>query len=300
MKQAPGASVQGLLALHLALEASRQEPSTTPWRAVFPTLTDLSSMPILWDAALHSSLPAPARELLSKQISKFDSDWTSVSHLGLSRAEYTHSWLLVNTRSFYHSPSRLTPASDKLALIPIADLLNHASSGCPASFTPRGISITADKHYPPGSEIYTTYGRHGNDFLLTEYGFLLNDNEWDEVSLDDLLLPRLSAAQKAELQDAGFLGKWMLDRRTPGCFRTQVALRVLRGANTRAFLNGVEKEGVQGEVDVYLYEVLGEFLEDIERRVGAVEGMGLGGEVLAKRWRQIGELVAETRQLIQQ
>lgn len=295
-RQAPAASLHGLLALHLCLEKARGEPSTAQWRAVFPRLEDFSSMPLLWDPALHPHLPLPARDLLSKQRAKLDDDWAAVSHLGLSREDYTHHWLLVNTRSFYYAPSRFNPA-DNLALIPVADLLNHASSGCPASFTSRGLSVTADRAYEPGCEVYTTYGRHGNDFLMTEYGFLLEDNEWDEVSLDDFLLSRLDGDMKAELRALGFLGKWLLDKRTPACFRTQVALRELRGISPQPFIHGSEREAVQEAIDHLYYRDLGVYLEEIEGKARAVEGLGLGlgGEVLAKRWRQIAELVEGAR-----
>lgn len=296
VKQAPGVSLHGLLALHLCLEKAREEPVTAQWRSVFPSLEDLSSMPLLWDPALHSHLPLPARDLLAKQCTKLDADWAAVSHLDLSRDDYTHHWLLVNTRSFYHSPSRLTPA-DNLALIPVADLLNHASSGCPASFTSHGLAVTADKAYPPGCEIYTTYGRHGNDLLMTEYGFLLDSNEWDEVSLDEFLLARLDDDVKAELRRLGFLGRWVLDRRTPGCFRTQVALRGLVGSSMALCIHGTEREAIQPAINKVFDRHLGEYLEEIEGKVRAVEGLGLGlgGEVLAKRWRQIAELVEGAR-----
>ena len=299
VRQAPGVSLHGLLALHLCLQKTRDEPSSAQWRSVLPSLEDLASMPLLWDPALRPHMPGPARALLSKQVAKLDSDWAAVSHLGLSREDYTHHWLLVNTRSFYHSPSRLTP-TDNLTLIPVADLLNHASTGCPASFTSRGLAITADRAYDPGVEIYTTYGRHGNDFLMTEYGFLLEDNEWDEVSLDDVLLPRLDDQQKAELRELGFLGRWMLDRRTPGCFRTQVALRKLCGIDPRGCINGVERGDIQRTVNEVLDGVLAEFFRDAEGNARVVAGMGPGGEVLARRWRQIAELVGEARsQLVQ-
>lgn len=296
-RRAQGASVHGLLALALALEAANDEPSTAPWRAVLPSPQDLSSMPIHWDPALQSRLPRPARDLLARQQKKLSSDWDAVSSLGVGREEYTHHWLLVNTRSFYHSPSahRAQNPQDKLALIPAADLLNHSSTGCRETFSSRGLSIAADRAYPADTEIHICYGRHGNDFLLTEYGFLLFPNDWDEVSLDDLLLPLLSEGQKEKLRDLGFLGRWVLDARTPGCFRTQVALRVLRGGDAGLFLRGEEGEEAQRAVDQCFDEILAGYLDEVEAVVGEVQGMGPEGEVLAGRWRQIGELVRGTR-----
>lgn len=296
-RHAQGASVHGLLALTLALEAANDEPSTAPWRAVLPPPEDLSSMPIHWDPSLQSRLPSRARELLAHQQKKLPSDWAAVSSLGVSEADYKHHWVLVNTRSFYHSPSahRAQSSQDKLALIPAADLLNHSSSGCRETFSSRGLTIAADREYPADTEIHICYGRHGNDFLLTEYGFLLSPNEWDEVNLDDVLLPFLSEDQKEKLRDLGFLGRWVLDARTPGCFRTQVALRVLKGVDTGRFLRGEETDEAQRAVDVFFDEILAGYLEKIEAVVNEVQGLGPEGEVLAGRWRQIGELVRGTR-----
>ncbi|SPO06201.1 uncharacterized protein DNG_08890 [Cephalotrichum gorgonifer] len=310
-KKVPGISIHGLLAASLALENARNDAGSAPWRSVFPTPQDLSCMPLLWPASLQRLLPRPARDLVAKQAAKVDSDWKAASQLGVERDEYVYRWLLVNTRSFYHAPAGgrtagCAPGEDKMALVPVADLLNHAPSGeCKVTFSSRGLSIAADRAYALGEEIHICYGRHGSDFLLAEYGFLPDGNEWDEVCLDDALLSRLTDAQKDELERLGFLGRWRLDPRTPGCFRTQVALRVLCGCPVRDFVNGAEKEGVQGVVDVYFGGVLAEFLNDIGERVREIEGLGAGDEeereVLVRRWKQIAELVEGAKaQLIQQ
>jgi hypothetical protein len=71
-----------------------------------------------------------------------------------------------------------------------------------------------------------SYGNHSNDFLLAEYGFILDENKWGEISLDEVILPLFSEEQKHKLKEAGFLGNFILDRETV-CYRTQIALRLL-------------------------------------------------------------------------
>jgi len=136
-----------------------------------------------------------------------------------------------------------------MVLQPVADLFNHASQGCDVSFDHSHFTVTTDRAYDEGEEVYICYGRHGNDFLLVEYGFILssssstdgngntNTNKWDEISLDEILLPQLSKSQKEILQEVGFLGNYVLDSETV-CHRTQVALRLLLSSSSSSSSNG--------------------------------------------------------------
>jgi hypothetical protein len=57
-----------------------------------------------------------------------------------------------------------------------------------------------------GSEIYVSYGTHSNDFLIIEYGFILNTNKHDYTTLDHLILPLLSEEQEETLKEDQFYG----------------------------------------------------------------------------------------------
>jgi hypothetical protein len=116
---------------------------------------------------------------------------------------------------------------DRLAILPIADLFNHAGVRCESEFSPEKFTFIADRGYCVGEEVHLSYGSHSNDFLLAEYGFVLTDNRWDAVCLEDAILPFLNEEQKNVLKDRGFLGNYMLDPEPGGCFRTQPALRIL-------------------------------------------------------------------------
>lgn len=111
-----------------------------------------------------------------------------------------------------------------MALQPVADLFNHTDlqgqpppsrssstestdaaqgnststspddkRGCHVSYDDGGFTITTSRPYETGEELHICYGQHGNDFLLVEYGFLLTSNRWDEVRLDEVILPLLEA-----------------------------------------------------------------------------------------------------------
>lgn len=165
-----------------------------------------------------------------------------------AKAAYMYAWMVVNTRTFYFvhsSRGKLSPTDadeaavdreDRMALQPVADLFNHHGEAprsaddpppSPVSFDGAGFTIRAGRRYRRGEEVCISYGHHSNDFLLAEYGFVLEHNHHDEVQLDEAILPRLSPEQRDELEAAGFLGRYALDARTVCCYRAEVAVRLL-------------------------------------------------------------------------
>jgi hypothetical protein len=277
----------------------------------------LTSLPLAWeDTTLHTYLPKPARTLLLQQTTNFTRDWTAIQQHQqqqtptpktplLTRSEYLYTWLLTNTRTFYHSTPTTAklPRDDRMALQPIADLFNHAADPdgrgtCEVAFTPAGFDVTAERAYAEGDEVCICYGKHSNDFLLVEYGFVLGENRWDEVCLDDALLPELGEERRAVLDERGFLGGYVLDAGTV-CYRTQVALRLMCVPVEE--WEGLVEEGedggevVQAEIDRLLAGILRKYRGAVEGTINELEGLEAGHaeqrEVLVTRWRQIASLI---------
>ncbi|KFH46998.1 Ribosomal N-lysine methyltransferase-like protein [Hapsidospora chrysogenum ATCC 11550] len=306
----PDATVHAILAASLALDlAHPPNQDFTIWKAVFPTQADIAtSMPICWPPPLQDLLPSAARALLAKQRVKFDRDWAQVSaadHLGpLCREDYLYAWLLVNTRTFYHTTPRTKkdlPRDDHMALQPVADLFNHSPAGCTVSFTPAGFTITATHTSTttgPDQEVFIRYGPHSDDFLLAEYGFTLPRglNTFDEVCLDEYLCPRFTPAQRDALESRGFWGGYMLDAET-ACYRTQVALKVsgLPPDDWADVLEGLRDEDEDIElVDRQLLKILRRYAADIEQVKVRVNDVSVGDvmrNTLRERWQHIGEMV---------
>jgi hypothetical protein len=297
-------SINGLLAIELAMDTSE---ARAPWRAILPTKNDFEeSMPLMWEPSLQALLPPALLSLLNNQRKKISSDWTAVSTSfpALSYDHYLYNWLIVSTRTFYYTSPRIKnpkPLShdDCLALVPLADNFNHADVGCEVTFSPCGYKISANRQIEKGEEIYISYGNHSNDFLLAEYGFILEDNRWDEVCLDEIILPLYSEEQKQQLKEAGFLGKFVLDKETV-CYRTQVALRLLCMPVDRwRFLvaDGIEEKGkYQMTADRILLKVLKQHLGSVDKKLEQVEvldcGLQIQRETLSRRWKQIRLLLA--------
>ncbi|KAI9754435.1 MAG: hypothetical protein M4579_004703 [Chaenotheca gracillima] len=186
-------TVHGLLTADLCLDAQKRNSSWQAWRSVWPSEQSFSTIPLNWTPELQSMLPfaaagtrapallatgskhklTPDLELLQNQKQKLSADYATVSKAfpNIDEVVFRYHWLLVNTRSFYYlKPGvKKKPARDDcMALCPFSDYFNHADTGCPVTFGADGITISSDKNYDVGDEIYVSYGNHSNDFLLTE------------------------------------------------------------------------------------------------------------------------------------
>lgn len=178
--------------------------------------------------------------------------------------------------------------------------------------SPSGYTVTADRAYVAGEEVFVTYGPHTNDFLLTEYGFILQEkNRHDGVPLDSLLLPLLDGDQVAALKEDGFYANYTLfgeEKEERVCYRTQAVLRllVLDAKRYAAFVSG-DDDGArdQARLNEYLASVLTKYSRKIVDIIEEVEGLDLSGDVeqaeegvvegqretLVKRWKQIRDIV---------
>lgn len=259
----------------------------------------------MWPPELQAVLPGPAKKLLKTQQTNFQRDWRTVEKAFpyVNQEQYLHAWLLVNTRSFYYTTPSLEkyPHNDRLALLPIADLFNHADVGCKTTYSPQCYTFTADRAYRAGEEVHACYGGHSNDFLLTEYGFVLTENRWDTVCIDDVILPSLNKEQKDALEKSKFLGDYMLDPETVGCFRTQVALRMLvcEHDEWRQFADTeVDNKLSQRKVDVLLTQSLNRFVNMIQQTLEDITNLKVGQrsqrDLLTLRWKQIEGMVIQT------
>jgi hypothetical protein len=293
-------------------------------------------MPLYYSKELQDLLPHAAVALLTNQRTKLEKDWNDLHmHIpSISKDLFMYTWLIVNTRTFYweypdlpNSHPRLPKkrkqltADDCYAMCPFMDYFNHSDKGCNPESDSKGYSVTADREYKAGEEVFVSYGSHTNDFLLAEYGFILESNQNDSIPLDHLLLPLLSNKQVDALKEDGFHGSYTLFVKEPTiCHRTQAVLRMLLLDNRRysSFVGGDDdgsKE--QGRVNEYLVGILTkysrqiiEILEELERlevevgngdqrnkkqRKSTMSRKSLvraeHKDVLMRRWKQIRDLV---------
>ncbi|KOS23266.1 Ribosomal N-lysine methyltransferase set11 [Escovopsis weberi] len=165
-----------------------------------------ASMPCLWPEELQDLLPRDARVTLQTQKTNLRRQWGIFSKVfpEVPQQEFQHAWMLVNSRSFLDGTPETDnyPWEDRLALVPVADLFNHSEAGSRVQATSEGgYLVTTDKAYKKGEEVFITYGSHPNDYMLVEYGFILDHNKHDEVHLDDIIMPKLDEGQRVELEN---------------------------------------------------------------------------------------------------
>ncbi|KAH8719421.1 hypothetical protein GQ44DRAFT_775344 [Phaeosphaeriaceae sp. PMI808] len=306
------------------------------WENVWPTRSDFqSTMPLYYSKPLQDLLPHAATSLLRSQLTRIERDWNDLSgHIpSVSKELFVYTWLIVNTRTFYwdypdlpNSHPRLPKKRKQLTSIdcftmcPFMDYFNHSDTGCDPQRDSKGYSLTADREYKAGDELCFSYGSHSNDFLLVEYGFIMDSNRNDSIPLDHLLLPLLSTEQTDALKEDGYYGNYTLSSgEYTVCHRTQVVLRIIVLDNRRysSFVGGDDdgsKE--QGRINDHLIRVLEKFsrkiveiLEDLERLETYDSGENVNRrhskhtsiekalvkaehrDVLARRWKQIRNMV---------
>lgn len=302
--------MHGLLAAFLAFG----EPDVdvyAPWRATWPSFAEFQkSVPILWPAKLQALLNDASSALLAQQKAKFDSDWSIAQSAfpDADRDTYLHLWLVVNTRCFYYELpglKRKRAKEDRMVMCPFSDYFNHADQGCRVSFDKDGYTITADKAYDPGDEVYFPYGNHSNDLLLVEYGFVPKENRWDYLCLDEVILNMLSLEHKRMLELEGYLGKYTLTSSEGLCYRTQVAIRLLtldipdwnryiRGRSPSA----AQDFQAQEVIEKHILQVLDEKIEGASKAFSKMkneEAMRSQRAIIIKRWTQIKRMVEQAR-----
>lgn len=305
----PDMSIHGLLAAELAL--GLKKPPNPAWNAILPTRIDIeSSVPFMWAPELRQLLPAGALRRLEKQESMFNRDWKAFSASYASvvtREDYSYAWLLVNSRTFYFetTETKLYPWVDRLAQLPVADLFNHAAEpGCKVSFSSNGYEIVSIRDYGAGQEVHISYGDHSNDYLLAEYGFVMTPNGCDEVHLDNALMARLSASQKAVVEKGkksseGFALKLASDlsdaakgKQAGDSFTAAVA-----SPNLQVALGLLAKGGATS-VDETLASLISDYLATVKGTIAEIQSIQAGSEaqrgLLLRRWEQIQSILQST------
>ncbi|KAF2757560.1 SET domain-containing protein [Pseudovirgaria hyperparasitica] len=312
-------SVQGRLAAYLTIINADDKRNHRLWQATWPSMQEFESvMPFCWPLELQEHLPPTAKPLLDSQQKKYQKDFHDLKMYLPASSEhlFKYFWLIINTRVFYWNypatplsrmPKRRSDlkSEDCLALCPFGDYFNHTDvGGCDVTTDRSGYSVVSTKTYKAGEEVFFSYGGHSNDYLLAEYGFMLPNNHWDSVSLDHLIVPKLTAEQKDVLKDDRLLGEYTLsivDSKPAVCYRTLAALRLATTPQQRYrnFVSGIGDDSRDQEtVDEAVERLFDDFAKECsEAKASLKELSGGNGRIaatLVDRWQQIEALLGRS------
>jgi hypothetical protein len=247
----------------------------------------------MWPEELHEYLPSTAYSILKRQQDKFQHEWEHVTQAfpQLDRTNYMYHWFVINTRTFFFETPEMEKYDweDKLGLLPAADLFNHSNDGCKVTWSnDEGYTITTNRTYQAGEELFISYGEHSNDFLLVEYGFTIAQNLYDEVGLDEVIMPKLGKSQQDALAQQGYLGDFKYRANTGPCARTCAAIAQLQEEK----ITNAKNESGPGLEDL-LRELL-TFSREMLRRLDKLHiGAKTHQDLLIQRWTEIERVVSE-------
>ena len=214
-----------LLATYIMFEESRGSDSFWyPFLAMLPrpgSVSDWSAdeMKELQDPVLvEDAKRRPARLLAKyeKLMTLLESEYFDLFDRKVHTYDrFRHAWMTIQARAF----GRRLPWT---ALVPFADCLNHTNVQTKYDFNVDGNGFfrlfpTGSNRYPVGTEVFNSYGRRDNRFLLMEYGFALFNNEWDTVDL----VVEISETDEAAERKRGVLRRFYISSRRQFKLRTQ-------------------------------------------------------------------------------
>ncbi|KAG5420287.1 hypothetical protein I9W82_002167 [Candida metapsilosis] len=233
-----GLSSFQLLSMYLTIERKREKSYWKPFLDMLPTISDFSLMPLNYDANTLDLLPESTREMHNKVLKRFNRDYKVVLDLLsgktenvqsiIPRDEFLLSWLSINSRCLYMKLPTSTSTQDNFTLAPYIDFINHSPDDhCNLKIDNKGFQVFTTSSYSADEQLYFSYGPHSNDFLLTEYGFIVPNNKWDDIDVSEAILTMLKGSQKEFLKQHDYLGNYTVNKDGLS-FRTEVALATLQ------------------------------------------------------------------------
>ncbi|CAI5759801.1 unnamed protein product [Candida verbasci] len=237
-----------LLSFYLTIERYRGVQSWwKPFLDMLPTMSDFQLTPMTWNnQELVKQLPISTQLMNEEITSRFEKDYKVISdELGiLNREDVLLSWLCINSRCLYMKLSTSHNSSDNFTMVPFVDFINHSDEDhCKLKIDFKGFKIITTCEYTLNSQIYLNYGPHNNDFLLCEYGFMINDNKWNDLDISNYIMDYLKPKQIEYLKQIDYFDFYTLTNSILS-FRTEVVLAVIQESNPEeskkleSFING--------------------------------------------------------------
>ncbi|AAS54383.1 AGL108Cp [Eremothecium gossypii ATCC 10895] len=234
-----------------------------PFFEIFPTSADLRAIPAYYSLQFASTskellpLLPPASACHCRRICELvQGDWARIRGileqwnilfadretitLEQQFEHFLHIYFVINSRCLYTPVPLKDNRDDNFTMVPYVDFLNHittVSEHCyPKVESVRRLyggvgrfSIKCGPHAyrVPMEEVFLNYGAHSNDFLLNEYGFTVDENEWDYIDVTEVVVSMIEKPEHVEfLREHDYYGDYTIAFDSVS-FRVLVALALV-------------------------------------------------------------------------
>lgn len=282
--------------MYLCCEAQRETSFWAEFMACLPGVGEFDMCPLTWSSGTER-LPKTAREHAARMAERYERDRGVVRAL-VEKAyapklveaimgRFLEAFLLINLRCLYMEIPESSSSESNFTMAPYVDFINHsAQDHCELLVHPlKGFSVSCGAvGYSPGDEVLLSYGPHSNEFLAIEYGFVLEENPWNDVDVTLEVEARVSPAQREFLETRGYWGDYTVRHSGPS-FRTEVALAVMQVGDGRLATDRALKSYMDGVTEGVVFrsrsrQVLAAILEQIMRE--SLEHVGSSVPLVAR------------------
>lgn len=298
-----------------------------PFFDVWPTLSELGSIPTIWNCQrnnenfmifdkLIKSLPYASQCHMNRISKLVCGDWNTIFPIiekwnkmyPLTTMtvddlfnKFLKIYFIINSRCLYceipvkkDSVDRIT---SNFTMVPLVDFLNHSDKTDFYCY-PYVNNLKKDKisgigqfeihvgdheYNQLGEQIFLNYGAHSNDFLLNEYGFVLNENCWDFIDISDqiekLLNKRFPNLKKQNnvikfLKENEYWDDYTLNKNEIS-YRTLIVLSLIITEDfdrVRKFMNGyISEDFFLPKIKETLLNLLKDILSDSINKINDLE-----------------------------
>lgn len=283
-----------IVSLFLVLESQRPGSFWGPFMDMLPETEEMGLSPLVWTVQQHpeaekltSLLPRSARKHADAIHSRFVKDMAVVEAL-LKETDYfttdrfLWAWMCINSRCLYLEMPLGKSTDDNFTMAPYVDFLNHlCDDECGIKIDTSGFHVYASTQYKPGSELFFSYGPHSNEFLLCEYGFVLNENKWNYIDVSDYIMPLFLPKHVDFLKIKGYYNDYTINRDGMS-FRTEVALATLQestpeeSSRLNSLVDGlIHGAAYEARSQALLLQILQKIARDSTKKLESVSRPGL-------------------------
>lgn len=282
-----------------------------PFFNIFPTKKEFRCIPTLWNIfpksqnqKLFEHLPSYTKNGALDILKRIRHDWACISpilnewnlyfhdkeiiDMEIQFVEFVHIYFIINSRCLYTEIPLKSDVADNFTMVPVVDFLNHSTivnMHCYPemnSFKKSGYGIGQFnikcgeiQYSKKGEEIFLNYGAHSNEFLLNEYGFIADNNEWNFIDISSEVEKMITHSQDIDfLKEYDYWSGYTIDYNDVS-FRTNVAIALV-GCNNlelvkKLLMGCISEEYFNPIIKPIISKLIHNMIEDCHKKINIVK-----------------------------